>query len=158
MKKTLIFGLVSILLLPLLMLGCKTEESPPLPSPTTVPALNGGQEAKTIELTLDDFTAQNNIVKNIELIRPGSLIVSLGSNPSTGFQWGEAMIGDAALVAQATRDFVEPQTTVVGAAGKDVWTFNSKAVGATTIIMSYSRSWEGGEKDTFTLTINVTVK
>jgi predicted secreted protein len=47
---------------------------------------------------------------------------------------------------------------MVGAAGKDVWTFNSKAAGTTAIKFSYSRPWDGGEKDTFTLTINVNVK
>ena len=140
MKKTLIFGLVSILLLPLLMIGCNTEEN------------------KTIELTLDDFTAQNNIVKDIVLIHPDSLIVSLGSNPSTGYQWGDAEIS-APVVEQVSRNFVEPEDAgVVGAAGKDVLVFDSKAAGTATIKMSYGRPWESGEKDTFTLTINVTVK
>jgi inhibitor of cysteine peptidase len=158
MKKIITFGLVSILLLPLLIIGC-SKAAPTTPAtPTTVPAINGGQEAKTIELSLDDFTAQNNIVKDIELIRPGSLIVSLGSNGSTGYAWGEAEIGNTALVTQASRDFVEPQTNLVGAPGKDVWTFDSLAAGTTTIKMSYSQPWEGGDKDTFTLTINVTVK
>ena len=155
MKKTLIFGLVSILLLPLLMIGCNTEEPP---ATTTMPPITSGQEAKTIELTLDDFTAQNNIVKDIELIRPGSLIVSLGSNPTTGYQWGEAEIS-APVVEQVSRNFVAPEDTgVVGAGGKDVWVFDSKETGTATIKMSYGRSWEGGETGTFTLTINVTVK
>ena len=35
-------------------------------------ALNGGQEAKMIELITDDFAAQHNIVCDVELIRPGS--------------------------------------------------------------------------------------
>jgi inhibitor of cysteine peptidase len=140
MKKLVIFGIVSILLLPLLMLGCKTE-------------------AKTIELTIDDFMAENNIVKNIELIRPGSLIVRLGSNPTTGYEWEEAEISTPAVVAQASREFVGPEDTgMVGAGGTDVWVFDSKEAGTTTIKMSYGRPWEGGEKDTFTLTINVTVK
>ena len=147
MKKLLVFGLVAILLLPLLVLGCKKIE----PSPPDT-------QAKTIELTLDDFSAQNNIVKDIQLTRPGSLIVSLGSNASTGYQWGEAEISDATKVTQASRNFLEPQTTLVGAAGKDVWTFDAKAAGTTTIKMSYGRPWEGGEKNAFTLTINVTVK
>src|SRR4030042_3569831 len=142
MKRTLIVGLVSILLLPLLMIGCNTEEPP----------------AKTIELTIDDFTAQNNICKDIELIRPGSLIVNLGSNPTTGYQWGEAEIS-APVVEQVSRNFVAPEDTgVVGAGGKDVWVFDSKEAGTATIKMSYGRPWESGEKDTFTLMINVTVK
>ncbi len=159
MKKLLIFSLIAILLIPLLVLGCKTEESPP---PSDVPALHGGQEAKMIEISIDDFTAQNHLTRDIELIRPGSLIVSLGSNPTTGFQWGEAEISAPAVVAQQSHNFVEPQASgkegVVGAPGKDVWVFDSKEAGTATIKMSYSRPWEGGEKDVWTLTINVTVK
>jgi inhibitor of cysteine peptidase len=151
MKKVLVLGLVFILLLPVLAAGCKTEES----------ATSGGP-AKTIVLTLDDFTAQNNIVKDIEMARSGSLTVSLGSNPTTGYQWGEAEISDTAVTVQASHNFVKPQSTssepVVGAPGKDVWTFDAKAAGTATIKMSYSRPWESGAKDTYTLTINITVK
>lgn len=159
MKKILILSLVSILLLPLLVLGCNKEESPPLPTPSTVPAINGGQEAKMIELTLDDFRAQNNIVKDIELIRPGSLIVTLGSNPSTGYKWDDAEISAPAVLVQASHNFVGPsEPRATGAPGKEVWVFNSLTNGTTTIKIGYSRPWEGGEKNTFTLTINVTVK
>jgi len=62
-------------------------------------------------------------------------------------------------VAQASREFVGPEDTgMVGAGGTNVWVFDSKAAGTAIIKMSYGRPWEGGEKDTFTLTINVTVK
>ena len=159
MKKTLILGLVSLLLLPLLMLGCKPRVILIPPPETTMPSINGGQEAKIIDISLDTFTAENNIVTNTELIRPGSLIVRLGSNPTTGYEWGEAVISTPAVVAQASREFVGPEDTgMVGAGGTNVWVFDSKAASTATIKMSYGRPWEGGEKDTFTLTINVTVK
>jgi inhibitor of cysteine peptidase len=163
MKKIIAVCLASLLLLPLLIVGCNKEETTPTTTtPTTVPALNGGQEAKQIELTIDDFTAQKNMVKDIELIRPGSLIVTLGANPTTGYQWGDAVISDTAVVMEASHNFVEPKSEgsepVVGAPGKDVWVFDSKSAGTATIKMSYGRPWEGGEKDEFTLTINVTVK
>lgn len=158
MKKAIVFGLISVLLVPLLVVGCKQEE-PPAPE---MPALNGGQEAKMIELTVDDFMAQNHITRDIELIHPGSLIVSLGANPTTGFQWGEAEISEPSVTSEASHNFVEPQAggeePKVGAPGKDVWVFDSQKAGVATIKMSYSRPWEGGEKDEWTLTINVTVK
>lgn len=157
MKKAMLFGLITVLLVPLLVAGCKQEE-PPAPE---MPARNGGQEARMVELTTDDFMAQNHISKDIELIRPGSLIVSLGANPTTGFQWGEAEISEPAVVTQVSHNFVEPQAgeePIVGAPGKDVWVFDSQKAGTATIKMSYSRPWEGGEKDEWTLTINVTVK
>jgi predicted secreted protein len=140
MKKILIFGLVSILLLPLLIIGCSNAQK------------------TTIDLTLDDFSAQNNIIKDIELAPSSSLTVSLGSNASTGYAWGDAVIDNTAVITQASRKSVAPQSTLAGAASKDVWTFNIKTAGTTTIKFSYSRPWEGGEKDTYTLTINVTIK
>ncbi|OGO19052.1 MAG: hypothetical protein A2Z15_06905 [Chloroflexi bacterium RBG_16_50_11] len=108
---------------------------------------------------MDEFMAENNINQAIELIRPGSLIVRLGSNPTTGYEWGEAEISNSAIVAQTSRDFVGPEDTgLAGAGGIDVWVFDSKAVGTTTISFSYGRPWEGGEQDVFTLTVVVKVK
>ncbi len=155
MKKILIFSLISILLLPALFIGCTAETPTPSVSPT--PA------ATTIEISTDEFTAQNHVVKMVELTLPGSLIVSLGSNPTTGFQWaGSANISDPSVIGQASHNFVEPQasgeTPVVGAPGKDVWAFNSLKAGSANISLSYGRPWEGGEKDVWTLTLNVTVK
>jgi predicted secreted protein len=158
MKKFCILGLVSILVLPLTVLGCKSADVPAPP----VPAYQGGQEAKTIEISTDDFMAQNHMTRDVELIIPGSLIVSLGSNATTGFQWGEAEISDPSVITQQSHNFVAPPASgnepVVGAPGKDVWVFDSQEAGTATIKMSYSRPWEGGEKDVWTLTINVTVK
>jgi len=141
MKKLVIFGLVSILLLPLLIAGC------------------GGEGSKTIEITLDEFMAQNDMVRNIEISYPGSLTVKLGSNPTTGYEWEEAEISNMAVVAQTSREFIGPEDTeIVGASGTDTWVFDSKNVGNATIKFNYSRPWEGGEKGTFTLTINLIVK
>ncbi len=159
MKKILVFSLISVLLLPLLIFGC-SPEAPPTPP---VPPLHGGQEAVLIEISTDEFMAQNHIVREVALIPPGSLIVSLGSNPTTGFGWAEAAaISAPSVIEQESHNFVGPQagggTPVVGAPGKDVWVFNSLKPGTATISMSYSRPWEGGEKDEWTLTINVTVK
>jgi predicted secreted protein len=149
MKKVFIFSLVSILLLPLLVIGCKKIE--PSPPDTKTPS-------KTVELTLDDFTAQNSIVKDLEIGISGSLTVKLGSNPSTGYNWGEPVTGPD-ICQLISHTYVAPEdTTLVGAAGTDVWVFKKMYHGTPTIKFSYGRAWEGGEKDTFTLTINATVK
>jgi len=154
MKGKVIFGLVALMLLPSLALGCGSTKS----AEQTVPPLDGGQEAKIIEISADDFAAQNDITRDIELVVPGSLIVTLGANPTTGFSWGEAEISDASAVIQDSHNYVEPQSAALGAPGKDVLVFDSKAPGTATIKMSYNRPWEGGEQDEWTLTINVTVK
>jgi predicted secreted protein len=157
-KKVLVLGILSAVILPLLVFGCKAEQT----STTTplVPALQGGQEAVRVTITTDEFGEQNHIVRDVELTPPGSLIVTLGTNPTTGYQWEEAVIGDTSLIEQDSRNYVAPPTTggTVGAPGKAVWVFNSLKTGTTTISMSYSRLWTGGEKDTWTLVLNLTVK
>ena len=127
-----------------------------------MPALDGGREAVMVELSCDDFASRKHITKEIEVIRPGSLIVSLCSNPTTGFQWGEAVVSETNVIVEQSHNFVEPQSggdePIVGAPGKDVWVFDSQKAGTSVISMSYGRPWEGGEKDEWTLTLNVTVK
>jgi inhibitor of cysteine peptidase len=141
MKSIVLFGLVCILLLPLIMIGCGT-----------------GTKA-TIDLTLDDFNTQNNIVKNITVSPHATVTVNLGSNASTGYRWSDAVIDNTGKIEQTLHNYIEPsQTTLAGAAGKETLTFMAKTAGNTTIKLSYSRPWEGGEKGTYTLTINVTIK
>jgi len=149
LKKNTILILITLLLLPVMALGCQSK------------GLDTGEPAVILELTYDDFTAQPNITRDIEITRPKSLTVTLYSNPTTGFQWGEvAVISQSNIIEQVSHNFVEPQVSrgVVGAPGKDVWVFDSKAAGNATIKFSYGRPWEGGEKDTWTVTLNVTVK
>ena len=161
MKKLLIFSLVCILLLPVLTVGCnKTEPTTTTPTETSPTATSSGQIAKTIEYYLSDFSSQNNnIVENVELAPATSLQVILESNGSTGYAWDEAAISNTAVIVQASRGSLPPATQngqmLVGAAGKTVWVFDAKAAGTATIKMGYSRPWAGGEKNAFTLTINV---
>jgi predicted secreted protein len=170
MKRALILGLVLIIMLPLLVTGCKegepTEEPTVQPTPSSTSTLNGREEAVTIEISTDEFTAENHIVKDIELSHPGSLMVSLGSNPTTGFCWDEeaaiAMLLKGELVLeQISHEYIEPQEgdePMVGAPGKDVWVFDTKATGPTTVKFTYSQPWGGGEKGEWTLRLDVTVK
>jgi predicted secreted protein len=139
MKKIVFFSLVCVLLLPL-VIAC------------------GAGTKTTIDLTLDDFNTQNNIVKDITVSPHGIITLNLGSNGSTGYQWGDAVIDNAAQLEQTSHKNIEPQTDKVGAAGKETFTFMAKVAGSATIKLNYSRPWEGGEKNTYTLTINVTIK
>ncbi len=156
MKRVLISVLMAVLMLPALAIGCKSGE-PPAPS---VPPLHGGQPAVTLEYIYNDFTSQSNIVKDETLIVPGSLIVTLFSNPTTGYKWSDAEISDPSVIQQESHNFVEPQagTPVVGAGGKEVWVFNSLKAGTATVKLGYSQPWEGGTKNEWTLTLNIIVK
>lgn len=147
MKKIILFGLVATLLLPLLLAGC-----------TSSAATNTAPATQTIEITYSEFVAQNAFVKNIDLATPGTLTVKLDSNPTTGYSWGEAEIIGPDIIKQISREYLGPETVMPGAGGTEVWVFNSLKTGTATIKFSYGQSWSGGEKNTFTLTVNVQVK
>jgi len=89
-----------------------------------------------------------------------SFTVTLCSNATTGFKWSEsAKISDPAVVQQIGHEFVSPKAKgVVGAAGKEVWTFKALKKGTSTISLEYSRPWEGGEKGEWTFNLTVVVK
>jgi len=53
---------------------------------------------------------------------------------------------------------VAPETSLVGAPGKEVWTFKALKKGTTKIAMEYSQPWEGGEKGGWTFNLTVVVK
>jgi inhibitor of cysteine peptidase len=129
-----------------------------LPS-ATMPPLDDGVKGTLIEVSCEEFMAAPHITREIEITYPGSLVVSLCANPTTGFQWEDAKIGDETVIYQYEHNFVTPEAAgVVGASGKDVWTFKPRARGTSTLIFEYSRPWEGGEKDEWTFALTVRVK
>jgi len=151
MKSLLFFGIIYLLLLPLMAIAC--DKSGPAETIQPTPGAN------VIELTLGDFSTENYIVKNVEMTNPGSFTLRLGSNPSTGYEWDDAIISAPDVIVLASTDFAQSKDTkAVGSAGTDVRVFKTIKAGTATIKLSYGRPWEGGEKDTYTLTINVTVK
>ena len=100
-----------------------------------------------------------NIVRTLEMQRGDTLTLALGSNPTTGFKWTEqTQISDKTIVDQTGHEFVEPAANVLGAAGKEVWTYQALKTGTTQISAQYSRPWEGGAKAEWTLDLTVTVK
>jgi len=116
----------------------------------------------SLTVSCDEFSATPNMTKGIEVPVGSPITVTLCSNPTTGFQWGDAQIVDPTVVSQTNRNFAEPGQSggqpVMGAPGQDVWTFKALKKGSTTISMSYDRPWEAGEKGVWTFKLTVTVK
>ena len=117
----------------------------------------------SVEITCDDFAKNPHLSQQTELTIEGvrtTLVVTLCSNQSTGFQWSEtAAISASEILEQVDHEFVPPkQTGVTGDSGQEVWTFKALKEGTSTISMEYSRPWEGGEKGEWTYTLMVTVK
>ena len=119
---------------------------------------NTSPEQANVVVTIDEIMQQQHIEKQVTMNANGILKVTLGSNPSTGYNWGEqAQIGNQVILEQTDQKFIAPATDIPGAAGNHEWTFKAIAPGTTTVLMEYSRPWEGGEKGiwTFKLTVNV---
>jgi inhibitor of cysteine peptidase len=91
----------------------------------------------------------------------GTLDVVLESNPSTGYKWSVKSISDANVLAAVQSGYEAPKDAqkppMPGAPSMEVWTFNPLKTGTATIVMEYSRPWEGGTRDikTFQLVVNV---
>ena len=146
MKKGVIIGLIAVMLLPILVIGCAEEDIGP----------------QSLVLTTGDFMARNHLEKKIDVGLGNSLTIDLGANPTTGFQWAEdSVVSDTGVLSQVVHNYIEPETdgeAAVGSPGKDVWVFDCKAAGTSTIELSYGRPWDGGEKDIWTLKVQVTVR
>ena len=111
-----------------------------------------------VEISCDEFTENPTSMRNDFQIEVGDKIyVELCSNPSTGFKWIYEMSVDN-VIKEEGYDFEEPDSNVVGASGKEIWTFEAIEKGTTVIDMQYSQPWDGGIKGEWTYRINVTVE
>ena len=112
----------------------------------------------SVELSCDEFGESNHRSGEFEVEVSDKIRVELCSNPTTGFQWTYQITGGT-VVKEEDHDFEEPEDErLVGAAGKEVWTFEAVDKGIAEVRMEYRRSWEGGEKAEWTYTMTVTVE
>jgi inhibitor of cysteine peptidase len=72
------------------------------------------------------------------------IVITLQSNPTTGYGWRLAGPLNERIVKLTRRDFVPSRTDLAGAPGKEVWVFRAIGKGVTAIAFEYVRSWEKG--------------
>lgn len=122
--------------------------------------LAGCSSAVRLEVTCDDFIAQANVRREIEVPAGRDLTISLCSNPSTGFGWQDAEVSDESVLAQEDRRYVEPSDAGdrVGSAGREVWTYKAVSRGQGTIFVEYRRPWETDVEPEWTYELIVDVQ
>jgi predicted secreted protein len=160
MKSKIFFGII-ILGLVLLAAACSStaDASVTNPSHQVPPAPN----KYLISISGEDFNKETNIARQVE-VKPGAVFtITLDSNATTGFSWTEMVkIADGNILKQTAHQYIAPKINddkpATGMAGIEEWTFTAGQVGKTTAEMSYSRAWEGGEKDARTFELTVIVK
>jgi predicted secreted protein len=116
----------------------------------------------SVEVLCDEFASANHTSRELEVEAGNLLMVTLCSNPTTGFEWSEtANISDTSILEQVSHEFIPPQSgqsSQTGAAGQEVWVFRALEEGTSTVYMEYSRPWQGGEKAVWTFELTVTVE
>ena len=96
--------------------------------------------------------------KQVELSVGQPLVVTLDSNASTGYSWSLAQNSDETVLNKTGNEYISPQTTLVGAGGKEEWTFKALKKGTSSISMVYRRSWETDTPPAKTFDLTVVVK
>ena len=135
---------------------------------TTAPAVAHGRIANasargdaSISIGCGEFEAQASggtaTLHRQLAVRAGAILrVRLCSNASTGYRWDAPRFDGRYLSLLAHRSLA-PTSAMMGAAGSEAWTFRALRAGATTMTLTYSRPWQGGEKATWTVALGVTV-
>ena len=111
-----------------------------------------------VNIPIEQFQSQPHIDVVMSTVLGGELTVTLGSNPTTGYQWSEdAEISDKNIVEQTSHIFVGPGIDEPpGTPGEEVWVFKALKRGTTTILLDYSRSWT--DAGLWAVTITATIK
>lgn len=110
-----------------------------------------------LEASADHFAMNAYAGTNVDAEVGDKIRIRLVSNHSAGFEWSYGTSGDNVL-REEDHDFEEPKTDVAGAAGIEVFTFETSAKGSTELRMEYGQPWEGGKKAQWIYTVAVTVE
>ena len=86
-----------------------------------------------------------------------TLVLSLDSNPTTGYQW-EITELDEAILKQTSHEYEADQPVLIGSGGKEVWRFQAQSSGSTTLSLGYKRSWEERIEPIQTYSVEVAVR
>jgi inhibitor of cysteine peptidase len=124
-------------------------------APTAGPTSAGETPAVPTEVRLTEDADGT----QVRLAVGGTLVVALGSNPSTGYSWAVEEPSPAQLEQEGPPVFEAPEATepVVGAPGTEVFTFTAVAAGTASLTLVYARPWEEDvpPEQTFTATVEV---
>ena len=96
----------------------------------------------------------------VELQTGQTLVVSLQSNPSTGYTWEVAEVDDTLLQSQGEAEYKASKAggeQLVGAGGTQTFRFTAAEVGETTLKLIYHRAWETDVEPAQTFSVQVKI-
>lgn len=87
------------------------------------------------------------------------LILTLESNPTTGYSWELAEFDEAVLKLKLYKYVPhEHAPGQMGVGGEKTWYFQAQSQGSATLHLEYARSWEEGVEPAKTFTVQVTAR
>jgi len=78
----------------------------------------------------------------VVLVEGQSLELSLPSNPSTGFSWQYFPEPDNSILKETGHEYRGGESNLIGAGGREYWTFQAAGTGSATLSLAYMRPWE----------------
>jgi inhibitor of cysteine peptidase len=132
MKKTVAASLIVVISLALAVVcaGC-TSSTTPSPSPTTTAvssATVASDAAAALGVNASDAT-------NLTVAQGVNFTIQLQSNPSTGYQWKPTY--NSSSITLVNQTYMASNTSLLGAPGADVFTFQGTQTGTSVITFNY---------------------
>lgn len=147
MSRRLIVPLLGIAMT--VMTACSEEEPP---TATAVPTV-----APTPTATLSPQTTALPTV-TLQAKAGEQFTFRLDSNRTTGYSWRLARPPDERLVTLVGSIYEPPATPLIGAGGREAWTFKAVAKGRTAIMLEYVRPFEPNSPPARVQTLDVVIE
>lgn len=95
----------------------------------------------------------------LELVRGQSVLITLRSNPTTGFRWQVQDAAPGVLRSLGPEVYSNPEDSgLVGSAGQSSWRFAAANPGGGRLLMVYRQPWEPNVAPAQTFECQVTVE
>ncbi len=116
-----------------------------------VAACGSGESGKSFELSQKDSGTKLQVAPEDEIV------ISLESNPTTGYSWSEATASQNNGVLQLIAKDYTSESDAIGSGGVETWTYKAVKPGKADLELDYLRPFEPDKiAGKFTVTIDVT--
>jgi inhibitor of cysteine peptidase len=95
--------------------------------------------------------------ESITIKEGNNLVITLESNPTTGYNWVLSEESNTAGLKLVNQEYEQSQKDQkqVGTGGVQIFTFSAEAGGSNMVILNYEREWEEEPIETFRVEITV---
>lgn len=144
-------------LLTVLVCGCAPERPQRRPARASTPT--PGKPASPGGTGRKQFAVSDSV---IEVAKGEEFTIVLDSNPTTGYSWRLARPLDEDILMLIGSEYLQPtpssKTPVMGAGGREVWSFRALSPGQAEISLEYVRAWEKGSRPAESAAFRVVVR